>query len=126
MAGKMVILDTTIVIELQRGNQEVTEKVYDFEQQNIFVTPIVIAEFLRGARDKNELLKCRKLIGKFGILALNEAVAHKFIEIFDQFSLSHRPAVPDMLIAAASLHYNIQLYTINKRDFHFIPTIQLI
>jgi len=122
----MVILDTCIVIELQRGNPEVIEKVYHFEQQNIFVTPIVIAEFLRGARDKTELLKCRKLIGKFSSLALNEDVAYKFIEIFDQFSLSHRPAVPDMLIAAASLHCNIPLHTINKTDFHFIPAIKFI
>ncbi len=122
----MIILDSSIVIELQRGNQAVIEKVYEFEQQHIFVTPIVIAEFFRGARDKSELAKCRKLIGKFGVLSLNEGVADKFVEIFDEFSLSHRPTVPDMLIAAAALHYNTPLYTLNRKDFHFIAGINLL
>ena len=31
----MVILDTCIIIELQRGNQQVVDKVYGFEQQDI-------------------------------------------------------------------------------------------
>ena len=45
MAGKKVILDTTIIIDIQRGNQEIIKKVSEFEQENIFITPIVIAEF---------------------------------------------------------------------------------
>ena len=122
----MVIIDTCILIELQRGNKEVINKVYEFEQKNIFITPVVLAEFYRGARDKNEWLKCRKLIAKFGILSLNELVTNVFIEIFDNFSLSHRPSIPDMLIAASAVYYNMPLYTLNSKDFKFIPEIQLI
>ncbi len=126
MAGKIVLLDSSVVIDLQRGNPEVINKVYEFAQENIFVTPIVIAEFYRGARDKHELAKCRKLIAKFKILTLNEDVVRTFTQFFDQFSLSHRPSIPDMLIAATAINYNISLYTLNKKDFHFIPSIQLI
>jgi predicted nucleic acid-binding protein len=126
MAGKIVLLDSCIVIDLQRGNQEAINKVYEFEQENIFVTPIVIAEFYRGARDKQELAKCRKLIAKFNLLSLNEDVVQTFTDFFDQFSISHRPSIPDMLIAAAAINYNIPLYTHNKRDFQFIPGIQFI
>ena len=126
MAGKKVILDSSIIIDLQRGKQAIINKVYEFEQENIFVTPIVIAEFYRGARDKGELAKCRKLIAKFNILALNEDVVKTFTQFFDEFSLSHRPSIPDMLIAATAINYNIPLFTLNKKDFHFMPAIQLI
>jgi len=126
MAGKMVVLDTCIVIELQKGNPAVIQSVYDFKQQDIFLTPIVIAEFLRGTRDRLEFLKCRKLIDKFGMLSLNKEVSDIFLQIFEEFSLSHRPSVPDMLIAAASIYHNIPLLTLNKKDFHFIPSLQLL
>jgi predicted nucleic acid-binding protein len=121
----MVVLDTGIVIEVQRGNEEVIERVNKLGQENIFVTPVVIAEFFRGARDKDELIKCRKLIKKFQVLALGENVAAKFIELYDEFALSHRPGIPDMLIAAAAIYYNARLYTLNRKDFAFIPTIDL-
>ncbi len=52
MAGKIVLLDSSIVIELQRGNQAIINKIYEFKQENIYVTPVVIAEFYRGARDR--------------------------------------------------------------------------
>ena len=126
MAGKKVILDTTIIIDIQRGNQEIIKKVSEFEQENIFITPIVIAEFYWGARDKGELAKCRKLVAKFSILSLNEDVVKTFSQFFDEFSLSHRPSIPDMLIGATAINYNIPLYTLNKKDFQFIPEIQLI
>jgi len=125
MASQRVIIDTCVLIELQRGNPVVINKVYEFDQRDIFITPVVVAEFYRGARDKEEWLKCRKLISKFGILSLNELVTNVFIDIFDNFSLSHRPSIPDMLIAAASVHYNIPLYTLNEKDFKFIPQLQL-
>ncbi len=66
------------------------------------------------------------LIAKFKILSLNEDVVKVFTQFFDLFSLSHRPAIPDMLIAATAINYNITLYTLNKKDFHFIPGIDLL
>ncbi len=121
----MILLDSCIVIEIQRGNSQIINDIYHFQQADIFVTPIVIAEFYRGARDKNELAKCKKLIEKFKILSINDGVTNCFSEIFENFSLSHRPSVPDMLIASTSLHYDIPLFTLNKRDFQFIPGIIL-
>jgi len=122
----MVILDACILIEIQRGNQQIVEKIYKFEQSDLYVTPIVIAEFYRGSRNKEEFAKCRKLVEKFNVLSLNHAVAEVFANIFEEYSLSHRPAIPDMLIAATALHYNGSIYTFNHRDFSFIKDIKLV
>lgn len=99
---------------------------YEFEQEDLYVTPVVIAEFYRGARNKDEFLRCRKLVNKFKVLSLTHDVTLVFDSLFDQYSLSHRPAVPDMLIAAAALHYQTAIYTLNVKDFNFIPDLKLI
>ena len=125
MAGKKIILDSCIVIELQKGNKKIIEEVYKFDQENIFITPIVIAEFYRGARDKKELTVCKKLIAKFRVLALDERVVDGFSKLFENYALSHRPSIPDVLIAATSVYYQIPLFTLNKKDFQFIPSIEL-
>ena len=123
---KTVLLDTCILIEILRGNQEIIKEVYKFEQPDIFITPIVVAELYRGASNKKDLLKCRKLAGKFSILPINKEVMSVFEIIFEQYALSHRPNVPDILIAAASIHFNIPIFTLNKKDFRYLPQLQLL
>jgi len=39
--------------------------------------------------------------------------------------LSHKLSVPDALIAATALSNNTPLYTLNIKDFQFIPGLQL-
>jgi len=41
------------------------------------------------------------------------------------YSLSHRPSIPDMLIAATAVNDNFELYTLNTKDFKFIPNMRL-
>ncbi len=122
----MVILDTCILIEIQRGNQGVINKVYTFEKSDLYVTPVVVAEFYVGSRNKEEFAKCRRLVNKFGILTLDQNVSILFGELFEKYSLSHRPAIPDMLIAATALHYDSTLYTLNRKDFSFIEDLVLV
>jgi tRNA(fMet)-specific endonuclease VapC len=126
MARKVVLLDTCILINLQRGNVDVLRKVYEFGQDNIFITPVVIAEFFRGARNKEEFEKCRKLVSKFRIVSLDQNVVNVFSRLYEQYAISHRPSVPDMLIASTAIAYKITLFTHNRKDFQFIPDIDLL
>ena len=41
------------------------------------------------------------------------------------YSLSHKLSIPDALIAATALNYDIELYTYNIKDFRFIDGIKL-
>ncbi|WP_295648153.1 type II toxin-antitoxin system VapC family toxin [uncultured Mucilaginibacter sp.] len=122
----MVILDSCILIEIQRGNPTIINKVYEFEQADLHITPVIVAEFYRGARSKQEFLQCQKLVSKFTILSLNHNVTLVFDDLFMKYSLSHRPAVPDMLIAAAAIFYNASVYTLNTKDFLFIEGLELL
>ncbi|MFD1258816.1 PIN domain-containing protein [Mucilaginibacter terrae] len=99
----MIILDTCILIELQKGNQDIKQQIYEYNQQDLYITPVVVAEFYRGAKDKSDLIKCKKLKAFFSVLSLDERVIHVFDYLSESYALSHRPSVPDMLIAATAV-----------------------
>lgn len=43
----------------------------------------------------------------------------------ETYSLSHNLNLPDALIAATALSHDVQLYTLNLKDFRFIPGLNL-
>lgn len=122
----MVIFDTTVVIELYRGNQTVKDKIVEIGSGVFYISDITVAEFLVGAKDKTDLMKLEKYIKNYTSLAVNENISNIFIKHYRAFALSHRPGIADMLIAATALYYNLSVYTHNRRHFQFIPNIQLI
>jgi len=42
-----------------------------------------------------------------------------------RYSLSHKVSIPDMLIAATAISHDLELYTLNTKDFKFIPELNL-
>ncbi len=122
----MVIFDTTVLIELYRGNQTVKDKIIALGDGTYYISMISVAEFLIGARDKTELTKLEKHISNYTSLAINVDITNIFISNFKMFVLSHRPGIADMLIAATAIYYNLPLYTHNKKHFQFIPGLKLI
>ena len=54
------------------------------------------------------------------IVPVDVLVCNKFIELIEIYSLSHKLSIPDALIAATALIHNIDLYTLNLKDFRFI------
>ena len=47
------------------------------------------------------------------------------IELIEQFRLSHGLLIPDAIIAATAISFNLKLFTYNRKDFFFIPGIRL-
>lgn len=43
----------------------------------------------------------------------------------DQPVICGKPFIGDMLIAATALHHEIEIYTLNTKDFQFIPDLKL-
>ena len=46
-------------------------------------------------------------------------------ELMSRYSLSHKVSIPDMLIAATAISHELELYTLNTKDFKFIPELNL-
>jgi len=43
----------------------------------------------------------------------------------ETYALSHRPGIPDVLIAATALDHDLSLFTLNVKDFRFIPDLTI-
>ena len=127
MAKKqMVILDTDILIEIIRKNVTVIAKCDKIGTINLAITSISFNEFLVGSRNKKEAATNMKFLKKFYLIRYNQNIDRIFTGIYENYSLSHRPGIPDMLIASAALYYNFPVYTNNKKHFRFIRGIHLI
>jgi len=122
----MVIFDTNILIELYRGNSAIKSEVQNMKADVFYISSITVAEFMIGARNKEDLKQLEKQLNNYIPIPVNTEISDIFLDLFRTFTLSRRPAIADTLIAATSLYYNLPLYTLNKKDFQFIPGIQLI
>jgi len=84
-----------------------------------------VGEFYFGALDKRELQQILKHLLNYEILNLTPEITLIFLELMKKFSLSHRPFIGDMLIAATALYFDYPLLTLNVKDFQYIPNLRL-
>ena len=61
----------------------------------------------------------------FVICNINDTIIHIFLDLMKKYSLGYKPFIGDMLIAASAIHYNIELFTLNIKDFDFIPELHI-
>ncbi|MFN0049825.1 MAG: PIN domain-containing protein [Cytophagales bacterium] len=120
-----IILDTNILIEMSKSNMEIIHKITNYNRDTIFITSIIYVEYLNGVFNKETMPQAKKLLQNFKTLHSNVETDNIFIQLFEKYSLSHKPSIPDMLIASSAIYYNAKLFTLNKKDFTFIEGLQL-
>ena len=120
-----VLCDTNILIEFYKTNSTVIRNLQGIGPVNIGVSVITKAELFYGARDKAELAKIERHAALCHCYGLNDAISALFIELMQRYSLSHKASIPDMLIAATAISNDLELYTLNTKDFKFIPELSL-
>ncbi|MGB3586321.1 MAG: type II toxin-antitoxin system VapC family toxin [Tunicatimonas sp.] len=126
MANPQIVLcDTNILVELSKRNSDIIYELKAIGSANIAVSAITAGEFIFGALDKADLAKILKALNAITIIQVNESISELAVELVKQYGLSHTLAVPDALIAATALTRKIPLYTLNQKDFRFIPKLQL-
>jgi predicted nucleic acid-binding protein len=99
MIGKL--LDTTVLIDLSRGNVEAADFVdttIDSETP-LFISVISGMELVAGCRDQAEVEKIKKLVADFTLIHLSPTVSTKAYELMLTYNKSHGLAIPDALIA---------------------------
>ncbi len=121
----MILCDTNIFIEFYKGNADVIQTLHAIGANNISVSVITKAELFYGARNKQELARITRHLTLCRCYSINDADSALFIRLMLDYSLSHKPSIPDMLIAATAINHNLELYTMNNKDFKFITDIKL-
>ena len=120
-----VICDTNIFISIFQGNENTINELNTIGSENVLIPSISLMELYRGMRNKRELTQMRKKMNSYNVLHYNEEVSEIAINLILDYKLSQNLQIPDAIIAAMSLVYNIPLFTYNLKDFKFIPEINL-
>jgi len=120
-----IVLDTNILIEILKGNEAVTRKLESLET-DFCISSITTMELYYGALNKAELFQLKKFISLFEVIELSENISSISTELIFEYAKSHNLAIPDSLIAATAINYNLKLYTLNLKDFRFIDGLELI
>ncbi|WP_205945072.1 type II toxin-antitoxin system VapC family toxin [Pedobacter psychrodurus] len=125
MEQVMVLCDTNIFIEIYKGNDLIIEIFEKIGQDNVAISDVTCAELLYGARNKRELNLIRKDIEKLIVLPISSPISTQAVKLVEQFSLSHNLNLPDALIASTSIFHDLELYTLNLKDFKFLENFKL-
>jgi len=121
----MILCDTNILIEFYKNNDEVTHVLHEIGLSDLAVSTITVGELYFGARDRRELLKMKKHLSNLRQIPIDEETSALTLSLLETYALSHRLNLPDALIAATSLRHNLNLYTLNVKDFRFIAGLSL-
>jgi len=121
----MILCDTNILIELYKNNAQVVEELHRIGPHRLAVSPITRAELYFGALNKAELMEIKQHLSSLTQFPIDGSISSVFLELMEAYSLSHKLSLPDALIAATALVHDVEFYTLNAKDFGFIPDLKL-
>lgn len=124
MAAKKIILcDTDVFIDYFHNDEAITQELDHLGFARLAISAVSIAEIYFGMR-KKETARTRTLLRRFNTLHIDLPTSKLFLQLM----LGYRDrgiAVPDALIAATALRNQMELYTLNRKDFDFIEGLRL-
>jgi len=121
----MILCDTNILIEFYKNTPSTVQELRQIGQGQLAISAITQAELYYGALNKTQLQKIKKHLSLLRCIPLDTPISNMFLQLMGTYSLSHKLSLPDALIAATALVHNIELYTLNEKDFRFISGLKL-
>ncbi len=122
--NEKVLCDTCILIDFFNGRSQKIAKLND-TGKILFINPVIELELLQGAKNKTEMQQLEKKLRMFYQLNMPQENFQVARDLIKFYSLSHGLRLADALIAANALIYDLSLYTLNVKDFIFIPELML-
>lgn len=123
MANINWLLDTSILIDLLRGNQKAREWIDSLADDAKFISVVTIAELLAGCRNKREQQTLNRELKLYEIAWIDETMSERALNLYRDFHLSHGVGFLDCMIAATAILKNYSLATLNLK--HFAPFPEL-
>ncbi len=121
----MIVLDTNVLIEILKGNEETIKIVQTFNE-DIIISSISVMELYYGAINKAELKKLEKFVSLFKIEHLTEKISIKSTRLIKTYAKSHHLDIPDSLIASTALVLRCRFFTYHYKCFRYIDGLVLV
>jgi predicted nucleic acid-binding protein len=118
------LLDTSILIDILRGQVAARSWVDALALTARHVSVITSAELLAGCRNQREQRTVERELNLYSIVWIDESISQTALDFYKQFHLSHGVGFLDCLIAATALNHDLRLATLNLRHFTMLPGVQ--
>jgi predicted nucleic acid-binding protein len=115
-----VSIDTCIIIDYLRDNSSI-----NLSREDILINPVVELEILQGVRNKREQKNALRTMEYFQRIEYSTECFNLAKILILRYSLSHSLKLPDALIAASCLIYDLPLWTHNVKDFAYIEGMKI-
>ncbi len=125
------LLDTCVIIDLVRGNQEVINHLKSNLPRDIYISTITELELRFGlAQSPNLMSRSKAVIQAFlsevSILAFRSAESQIAANLRYELKIKGTPiGAYDILIAATALTYDLVLVTSNEKEFNRIVELKI-
>lgn len=124
MAQKRIILcDSNVFFDYFRGKPTMLQELSYLGFDRLAISAITIAEVYAGM-NKGEVRRTREIINQFSWYDFNTEMSRRFLQLMNGH-YERRPGLPDMMIAATALIANVDVFTLNRKDFDFLPGLRL-
>lgn len=117
------LLDTNIIIQILKGNSDLVTFI---KPLNTFIDVTVYVKTIQGQKSNSEKIRVKKYLQSFDLIFADEDILRQTINLIEKFSNSHNLLLPDALIAATCLESGFDLITYNRKDFQYIPNLNLV
>jgi len=122
----MTLCDTNVFIYAFNGRRDTIDKLTEIGFQNIVLSSISVMELYQGMGNKVELAQMKRKIKYFDVIEINDDASKLAAKLIENYKLSHNLQIPDAIIGATAIIYQLPLFTYNIKDFAFMPGIKLI
>lgn len=126
----MFCLDTSILIEIFDGKEEIKAKLEKINNRKLSITPIILCELYKGAVHsqvtQRRLQFIENLLKEVDLLEFNEYACKIFS--YDYLKLKHAGKMVkdnDLMIAAICKAHQNTLITSDRKHFEHIPNLKL-
>lgn len=125
METQIVLCDTNILIEYFKGSPTISNQLQNIGIGSITVSTITVSELYFGALNKKELIQIKNNLSCLTQLPVSVPISNIFLNLMEKYALSHKLTIPDAIIATTAIYHDVPLFTLNTKDFKFIPRLQL-
>ena len=119
------VIDTNILIDAMYGIPNAIGFLDEQQESRIQISIISAMELVAGCRNKAEIRELQEFLEKVTFLPVTATSSQVAYQLMESFYHSHGLHLPDALIAATALEYDLTLYTRNTRHFRMIPRLTI-
>jgi predicted nucleic acid-binding protein len=126
-----ILIDSDVLINFFDTNKLSYQVAYaafeNFKKDNIIacISIITSLEMLHGNKSTSDKNRISKQLIPFLEIGISDTIGITARELITTYSSAHGLMLADSFIAATALHFDIELFTFNKKDFRFIKNLKL-